>query len=362
MNLGENIYRFRTQKNMSQGDLADALQVSRQSVSKWENNSAVPELDKLMKMAQLFGITLDALVTGEESAPPIADPSVPAQDAKSYYPETAFLSIPYFLIGILPFLFLPGHFLSWLIGIPALLAGFFVLFLGAKAYFEEKRNRPAPRPVSEPPTTAMRYPSMRQIWGIVLLVCAFLAFLLLTLFGNILIGLLYASPLYVPGLICLFAQKRIGLKCAWAEFVLIVTYFIWATGTNWYSILTYLRFFSQYGESIFNPMSLILSFVELVLLVCLIIWTVYSYRLDARPLGKHSILPVCLGAAVYFLTDLLPLTSDIIPIRLLSILHAGGIWLKVALFTVFLAHLWPTFRNWLKHRKDNKHSATPKTE
>ena len=35
MNLGENIYRFRTEKNMSQGDLADALEVSRQSVSKW---------------------------------------------------------------------------------------------------------------------------------------------------------------------------------------------------------------------------------------------------------------------------------------------------------------------------------------
>lgn len=65
MNLGENIYRLRTEKNMSQGDLADALEVSRQSVSKWENNNAVPDLDKLVKMAELFGITLDQLVKGE---------------------------------------------------------------------------------------------------------------------------------------------------------------------------------------------------------------------------------------------------------------------------------------------------------
>ncbi len=64
MNLGENIYKFRTQKNMSQGDLADALDVSRQSVSKWENNAAVPELEKLVKMAQVFCITLDELVSG----------------------------------------------------------------------------------------------------------------------------------------------------------------------------------------------------------------------------------------------------------------------------------------------------------
>ncbi len=77
MNLGENIYKYRTGKNMSQGDLADALEVSRQSVSKWENNSAVPELEKLMKMAQIFGITLDELVSGEEKERP-APPPQPA--------------------------------------------------------------------------------------------------------------------------------------------------------------------------------------------------------------------------------------------------------------------------------------------
>ncbi len=76
MNLGENIYRLRTQKNMSQGDLADALEVSRQSVSKWENNSAVPELDKLKKMSQLFQITLDELINGEPT--PKAEPAPPA--------------------------------------------------------------------------------------------------------------------------------------------------------------------------------------------------------------------------------------------------------------------------------------------
>ena len=62
MQLHENIYRLRTARNMSQGDLADALEVSRQSVSKWETGAAVPELDKLIKMSQLFDVTLDQLV------------------------------------------------------------------------------------------------------------------------------------------------------------------------------------------------------------------------------------------------------------------------------------------------------------
>ncbi len=84
MNLGENIYKFRTQKNMSQGDLADALDVSRQSVSKWENNSAVPELEKLIKMAQIFGITIDELVAGVEKEQPEPQPQpAPAAPAPS---------------------------------------------------------------------------------------------------------------------------------------------------------------------------------------------------------------------------------------------------------------------------------------
>ena len=76
MNLSENIYTLRTAHNMSQTDLAQALEVSRQSVSKWENNSAVPDLDRLIKMSELFDVTLDELVFGQkldkksEAAPP----------------------------------------------------------------------------------------------------------------------------------------------------------------------------------------------------------------------------------------------------------------------------------------------------
>ena len=66
MTLGENIVRLRTQKNWSQGDLADAMEISRQSVSKWETDASIPDLDKLLKLSELFGVTLDELVRGEE--------------------------------------------------------------------------------------------------------------------------------------------------------------------------------------------------------------------------------------------------------------------------------------------------------
>ena len=62
MSLGENISRLRSQKNMSQGDLASELGVSRQSISKWETDGSVPELEKLVKLSQIFGVSLDELV------------------------------------------------------------------------------------------------------------------------------------------------------------------------------------------------------------------------------------------------------------------------------------------------------------
>lgn len=66
MSLGETIYTLRTRRNLSQGDLAEQLEVSRQSISKWETDRSVPELDKLVKMSRLFGVSLDELVLGAE--------------------------------------------------------------------------------------------------------------------------------------------------------------------------------------------------------------------------------------------------------------------------------------------------------
>lgn len=100
MNLGENIYRLRTERNMSQGDFADAMEVSRQSVSKWENNSAVPELDKLVKMAQVFGITLDELVTGTSPTPSAAQATPDLAVAPSLSVR-AIIGIIFFSIGVL---------------------------------------------------------------------------------------------------------------------------------------------------------------------------------------------------------------------------------------------------------------------
>lgn len=67
MSLGERIQMLRKEKKMSQNDLAEKLDVSRQSVSKWETDTAKPELTKLILMAELFQVSLDELGSSEIS-------------------------------------------------------------------------------------------------------------------------------------------------------------------------------------------------------------------------------------------------------------------------------------------------------
>lgn len=76
MTLGARLQELRLRRGMSQDALADKLGVSRQAVSKWERDEATPDLDKIIKLSELYGISLDALLKDEpqpaktQQAPP----------------------------------------------------------------------------------------------------------------------------------------------------------------------------------------------------------------------------------------------------------------------------------------------------
>lgn len=65
--FGERIYELRNKNNMSQGDLADRLEVSRQTVSKWENSMCKPEADKLIQLSEIFNVSIDYILKGEQT-------------------------------------------------------------------------------------------------------------------------------------------------------------------------------------------------------------------------------------------------------------------------------------------------------
>ena len=67
--IGERLLALRMQKGMTQEELAEYLKVSRQSVSKWELNKTLPDVDKMVQLADLYGVSMDHLVRGLESEP-----------------------------------------------------------------------------------------------------------------------------------------------------------------------------------------------------------------------------------------------------------------------------------------------------
>lgn len=233
MSLGETISRLRSERGMSQGDLADELNVSRQSISKWETDSSVPELDKLIKLSRLFGVSLDELVLDEKcDQVPESTPSAEAP--------------------------------------------------------------PQPQPNFPP----------RKIVGIILLCMDFIIIILVTLLGSFLGGIIYASPFFLCGIICLVFHKRVGLWCSWTIYFLVDVYLRLATGINWRLTLYTMSFEPQ-----MNYIRLIVAWVQLLCMISLIIITIFSFRktqLNLTPAKRNLlvggwVLLAVMGISFFFL-------------------------------------------------------------
>lgn len=69
MNLQEKLTKLRKEKELSQLEVAEALRVSRQAVSKWEAGSAVPSTDNLKFLSDLYGVTVDYLLNDSADSP-----------------------------------------------------------------------------------------------------------------------------------------------------------------------------------------------------------------------------------------------------------------------------------------------------
>ena len=69
--LGNKIFQLRKAKGLSQEELAEKLNVSRQSVSKWETDQSVPDSDNITAMCAFFNVSLDGFM-GNVSEPPVA--------------------------------------------------------------------------------------------------------------------------------------------------------------------------------------------------------------------------------------------------------------------------------------------------
>ena len=298
MTLGETIRSIRSEKGMSQGDLADALDVSRQSVSKWETDASVPELDKLVKMCDLFGVSLDELVRGVKKEETLESAEQPEpQPEPPVSPE----------------------------------------------WTEPEVHRTEP---VKPP---------HQLAGIILLCTGAVITFLLTLMGSFLGGLLYASPFLLCGLICLKCRRHVGLKCAWAVYFCVDLFMTYGTGVSRSVIF---RTFNYAASD--NYFILLLSWIMVLLLLGLIALTVFVHRKDEL-CSIRQVIPglILLGASMLFTAPQQFLVYGLVGntgstefrivsavIRTLSFITD---WLEIAAVTSLLC----VFYLWLKQRRHN---------
>lgn len=66
MNLGQRLLELRKSKQLSQEEVAERLDVTRQTISKWETDQSTPDFDKIVPLCKLYGITTDELLIGKK--------------------------------------------------------------------------------------------------------------------------------------------------------------------------------------------------------------------------------------------------------------------------------------------------------
>lgn len=232
MSLGENIVRLRTEKRLTQEELADLLGVSRQSVSKWESDASTPELDKLIRLSEVFDITVDELVKGRT----ITEDEAPAGEAEGRTAE----EIP-----------------------------------------PQGTDSAVPAPSAQRPEVTKG----NRVAGIVYLCLAFALLAGLTLYGGtsgFVIGFIFGLPFTVCGLVCLLVKgQRIGLWCGWALYVLTDGYLRYATGLTWHAVFQTFRWTYQ-----MNYMRLFIAWLQFLAIVLLVACTVLSYRREPLELNN----------------------------------------------------------------------------
>ena len=106
MSLGEKLIELRKQKNLSQEEVAEKLNVTRQTISKWETDSSTPDFDKIVPICELYNITTNELLRGKKEENKIVDETDAEEKKKKRVLGimigvfSYFIAVAWMLIGI----------------------------------------------------------------------------------------------------------------------------------------------------------------------------------------------------------------------------------------------------------------------
>ena len=123
MSLGEKLLDLRKEKHLSQEEVADKLNVSRQTVSKWETDQSTPDFDKIMPICELYGITTNELLTGKKTEKAPVDNLSKRALGIGLGVLGYFISIVWIMVSV-----------AYLNINPVLAAGIFILLIGISTF------------------------------------------------------------------------------------------------------------------------------------------------------------------------------------------------------------------------------------
>jgi transcriptional regulator with XRE-family HTH domain len=141
MNLNEKIQKLRKDQGLSQEQLAEQLHVTRQAVSKWETGEGLPDIENILQLSELFGVSVDYLLKNQPTAQGETNEDLALAEALEQAPDTKVrghftfdgaegIKGAIFPLAILVYLVMGFYFDLWHPGwmifvLAALLSGFF---------------------------------------------------------------------------------------------------------------------------------------------------------------------------------------------------------------------------------------------
>ena len=144
MTLGERLAKLRKEKGLSQEDVADRINVTRQTVSKWELDQSLPDFDKIIPLCKLYNISSDELLTGnieKQEEGDLSDVnSERALEVRRKKAITVSISLLLFVLSIIwgiAALLVGGFFILGILGVINLIIGFASL---PKLNYKEKEK------------------------------------------------------------------------------------------------------------------------------------------------------------------------------------------------------------------------------
>lgn len=115
MNIGEQLKTSRVKSNLTQEEVAEILKVSRQTISNWENERSYPDLIYIVELSDLYDLSLDALIKGDNKMKEHLEESTNVVASNKKLLHAIIINIVLFIVMFITFAFLEINMLIILI-------------------------------------------------------------------------------------------------------------------------------------------------------------------------------------------------------------------------------------------------------